>query len=255
MNRWVCTVAYDGTEFDGWQSQPSGNAVQDYIEKRLSNILKQPANIHGSGRTDAGVHALGQVFHTDIPWNHGGEALKRALNTGIPDTIRITNCQESPIGSEFHARFSATGKRYTYHLSIGEVSPFECRFVTALHAKHFRLEEMLAATDLFLGKHDFAGFAARREPGVPVSDSIREIYAITWESKPDDRWVLSVEGSGFLYKMVRSIVGSLIQVGLGRLEIPDIEHIIETAKRNHNVNTAPPQGLFLDRVFYPKGKL
>ncbi|MEM7674111.1 MAG: tRNA pseudouridine(38-40) synthase TruA [Verrucomicrobiota bacterium] len=255
MNRWVCTVAYDGTEFDGWQSQPSGNAVQDYIEKRLSDIVKQPANIHGSGRTDAGVHALGQVFHTDIAWDHGGEALKRALNTGIPDTIRITDCRESAFGSEFHARFSATGKRYTYHISLSEVSPFECRFVTALHAKQFRLEEMLAATNLFLGKHDFAGFAARREPGVAVSDSIREIFAIGWESKPEDRWVLSVEGSGFLYKMVRSIVGSLIQVGLGRLAISDIERILEIANRTHEVNTAPPQGLFLERVFYPKEAL
>lgn len=250
MKRWICTVAYDGTDFDGWQSQPSGNAIQDHIEQRLETLLKMPVGIHGSGRTDAGVHARNQVFHTDIDWQHGEDALKRALNTGIPYTIRILDCKSVATESGFHARFSATGKRYTYKICLGDPSPFEARFVTTIHPNRFSIEKVREASQCFLGEHDFAGFAARRESGTPVTNSIRKIQTIDWSEESGGHWTMSIRGNGFLYKMVRSIAGTLLQVGLGRMDSEDITHILNTGERTHTVNTAPPHGLCLDEVFY-----
>ena len=252
MRRWLCTVAYDGTDFDGWQSQPSNNAVQDHIQARLTTLLKSPTPIHGSGRTDAGVHARAQVFHVDLDWNHGNAALKKALNTGLPPTIRVIHCQQLQEGSEGHARFSAIGKRYTYHLALGDVSPFETRFIHAIHSQHFDLEKARAATELFRGTQDFTPFAARREAGVPIPNGVRTIHKIEWEKGSANRLTFSVEGNGFLYKMVRSIVGTLIQAGLGRISPEQIESIFAGKERTHKVATTPAQGLFLDEVFYPR---
>ncbi|MGB0372954.1 MAG: tRNA pseudouridine(38-40) synthase TruA [Opitutales bacterium] len=252
MSRWICKVAYDGTDFDGWQSQPSGNAIQDHLERRLSELLKHPVGIQGSGRTDAGVHARAQVFHTDIDWDHGADALKRAVNTGLPLSIRLLDCQKTAKDTDFHARFSATGKRYTYHICFGEASPFEIRYITPLHTPRFSMGAMLEATTIFKGTHDFASFAARREAGVPVTDAVRTISKIEWHEDSKNRWTLRVDGDGFLYKMVRSIAGTLLQVGQNRLQPSDIQRILSGGERTHEVNTAPAKGLFLDQVFYPE---
>ena len=124
--RWKCTVAYDGTQFEGWQSQPGGNTVQDFIERRLSVLFKQRVVIHGSGRTDSGVHARGQVFHFDGDWPHGPEALLKALRVGYPDAIQVYRAEV--VGADFHARFSATNKRYVYQFHEGYADPFHTRW-------------------------------------------------------------------------------------------------------------------------------
>ena len=250
MKRWCCTVAYDGTEFDGWQSQPSGNAIQDHIQKRLSTLIKKPVSIHGSGRTDAGVHARAQVFHVDLDWAHGSGALQRALNTGLPMTIRINSCRKTPEQSEFHARFSAKGKRYTYHICLGDPSPFETRFTHSLHGGAFDISAVNEASRIFVGTHDFTPFAARREAGVPIPDGVRTIHRLEWKATESNKIQMTVEGNGFLYKMVRSLVGTLIQVGLGRMSAETVKKILQSGERSPAVATAPAQGLFLDEVFY-----
>jgi tRNA pseudouridine38-40 synthase len=120
--RWKCTCAYDGGGFAGWQSQVGGTAIQDVIEARLAAIFGRPVRIHGSGRTDAGVHAHGQVFHFDAEWRHGTGKLLAAFRTGLPATIQIKSVR--PVAAEFHARFQAKGKRYVYHLHLGDADPF-----------------------------------------------------------------------------------------------------------------------------------
>lgn len=248
--RWKCTVAYDGTDFEGWQSQPSGNTIQDLLEARFSTLLKTSITVQGSGRTDAGVHARGQVFHTDLDWDHPPDALIRALNTGLPHSIRILSAQKTEPSHEFHARFSATRKRYTYHISLGDPSPFEARYVHALHGSHFSLKDAQEAAKHLIGTHDFTPFAARREGGVPIPDGVRTLYRLDFEQNTPQQLTLTAEGNGFLYKMVRSLAGSLIQVGLGRLNAGDILSILNGKERTHAVPTAPAQGLFLDCVYY-----
>lgn len=120
--RWCLECAYDGTLFSGWQSQPSGNGVQDFIERRLETIFRIPVRIHGSGRTDAGVHARGQVFHFDADWPYAPDKMRVALGVGVPRTIQIKRVKR--VGSEFHARFSAIGKRYIYRIYEGDADPF-----------------------------------------------------------------------------------------------------------------------------------
>ena len=120
--RWKCICAYDGTSFAGWQSQAGGTAVQDVIEARLTEILKVPLRIHGSGRTDAGVHAHGQVFHFNAVWSHGGNTLKSALGAGLPQSIQIKSVRQ--VSAKFHARFQAVGKRYAYFINMRDADPF-----------------------------------------------------------------------------------------------------------------------------------
>ena len=122
LRRWKCVCAYDGTSFAGWQSQVGGRAIQDVIEKRIAEIFKRPIRIFGSGRTDAGVHALAQVFHFDADWRHGTEKLLTAFRMGLPETIQIKSAQA--VAEDFHARFDASGKRYEYHLHLGDPDPF-----------------------------------------------------------------------------------------------------------------------------------
>ena len=157
LPRWKCVVAYDGGGFDGWQSQPSGNAIQDVIERRLAAVLKAEVRIHGSGRTDAGVHALGQVFHFDAAWSHGAEKLRLALRAGLPEAIQLKSVRPAP--ADFHARFSARGKTYRYEIFLGEADPFATRYCWSLE-REIDWAAVEAAAAILRGKHDFKAFAA-----------------------------------------------------------------------------------------------
>lgn len=245
--RWKCHVAYDGTHFEGWQAQPSGNTVQDFIERRLATLCEKPIRIHGAGRTDSGVHAVGQVFHFDHDWPHGPEKLLRALRTGLPEGIQVYAAEA--VSDAFHARFSAINKRYVYRFFEGWAPPFETRYTHSL--KNFRLDEarMNAAADRLIGVHDFSAFGANlQESGNenPVKDL--RILKIVREGP---RLTLITEGSGYLYKMVRSLAGSLLNVGIGKLTPDDIEDILISRVRTTLVTTAPARGLTLERVDYP----
>ena len=244
--RWKCTCAYDGTDFDGWQRQPSGGAVQNHIESALAQVFDLPLQLHGSGRTDAGVHARGQCFHFDAEWLHKPEKLVRALHSILPTSIRIKSVKS--VSDDFHARFSVSGKRYLYNYYLGRANPTDDRYVWACRDLPLDLKEMQVAADRLLGTHDFSAYSAthgkENDPN-PVKTVSR------LQLKQRGKFIrLDAEGSGFLYRMVRSIAGALYAVGRGRLTPDDIAEILESKKRTNRIVTAPAKGLFLDKVFY-----
>lgn len=245
LPRWKCTVAYDGTGFQGWQSQPGGHSVQDAIERRLREIFRRPVRIHGSGRTDAGVHALGQVFHFDAEWAHGPEKLLAALAGGLPAAIQVRRAQRVP--ASFHARFSATGKIYFYNLHLGgRADPFAAPFCWSLPRRP-DLAAMRKAAARLVGRHDFRAFSAIN--GEEKSDTVRRLRRLDFSGR-GARLRLTLEADGFLYKMARSLVGTLVAVGLGKLTPEEAAALLKSGIRVHNVNTAPAAGLFLARVLY-----
>ncbi|MEM7012408.1 MAG: tRNA pseudouridine(38-40) synthase TruA, partial [Verrucomicrobiota bacterium] len=202
-HRFKLTVAYDGRPFEGWQSQPSGNTIQDHLQSAVHAIHPESGAVHGSGRTDAGVHALAQIAHFDAPTElkMDASAWLRALNTKLPRTIRMMNCEA--VDSDFHARFSATGKTYQYDLFTGQVLP-PLRLGLAWHVtKTIDLQLLKEAALRFEGRHDFAAFAANRgDPESNPTDTRRTIFSVqTQINGPDLR--LTFHGEGFLYKMVR----------------------------------------------------
>ena len=256
--RWKCTCAYDGGAFAGWQSQRGGNAIQDIIETRLREILGADANadtntganaarpirIHASGRTDAGVHARAQVFHFDADWKHGPEKLRAALRGGLPPQIQIKTIRAAAPG--FHARFSATGKRYTYHIHLGDADPFTRPYAWCIERPP-DLAAMQAAAKILRGTHDFRAFSALNGP--PKENTIRTLRRLDIAQR-GRRLRITAEADGFMYKMVRSLVGALVAVGDGKLTPEDLRALLQTGKRTTQIQTAPSQGLFLDKVFY-----
>jgi tRNA pseudouridine38-40 synthase len=244
--RWKCTVAYDGTHFEGWQSQPSRNTLQDLIEKRLEEIFKQRIVIHGSGRTDSGVHARGQVFHFDADWPHGPEKLLKALRPGYPETIQVYKAEL--VDDDFHARFSAIGKRYVYQYYEGFANPFETHWYWSLGNRRLELDRMNEAASALAGKHDFTAFSAN--PGEERDDNPVKDLRVLKVDRDGPYLKLTAEADGFLFRMVRSLAGCLFDVGLGKLSPEDVVNIRDTRTRTHQIQTAPPEGLFLDKVWY-----
>jgi tRNA pseudouridine38-40 synthase len=244
IRRWKCVCAYDGTGFAGWQSQVGGAAVQDVIEVRLAQIFKMPVRIHGSGRTDAGVHANAQVFHFDAGWRHDGAKLLAALRTGLPLTIQIKTVREA--AADFHSRFQATGKRYVYHLHLGDADPFTRPWCWELF-RPLDFKAMEAAAAELRGRHDFRPFSASN--GTEREDTVRDLRRLDIV-RHGKRVRITAESEGFLYKMVRSLVGTLVAAGEGRLTAQEVRAILASGQRPPRVITVPPQGLFLDKVFY-----
>jgi tRNA pseudouridine38-40 synthase len=244
--RWKCICAYDGTDFDGWQRQPQGGAVQNHIEAALSQIFSQKIQIHGSGRTDAGVHAKGQCFHFDADWAHNKEKLIRALHSILVKTIKIKSLTR--VGTDFHARYSVTGKRYIYHYYLGRAEPVEDRYVWACRDLPVDLDAMNEAAKRLIGTHDFTALSATHGKDSDPNP-IKTVHRLDLKQR-GNRITLTTEGSGYLYRMVRSFAGALYSVGRGRLTPDDISEILESKKRTHRIITAPGQGLFLDKVYY-----
>ena len=241
-------VAYDGAPFSGWQSQPNGNGIQDHLERAFEKICGEAVRVHGAGRTDAGVHALAQVAHADVPLRrYAPERWLKALNGLLPLTIRIMRCRF--VSDAFHARFSAKGKVYRYRIWNGNVLP-PLENGRSWHVRepldHSRME---AVARLFIGRHDFSHFAANR--GAPVTDTIRTVDSIRIRNAGH---VISVEicAEGFLYKMARMITGALVHVGNGKISADEIRsRLAKNARSNSSSRTvAPAAGLFLVRVRY-----
>lgn len=247
--RWKVVCAYDGTSFAGWQSQPGGNAIQDVIEARLATMMGGPVRIHGSGRTDAGVHARGQVFHFDAVWRHGAGRLRAALRVGLPAAIQVRSV--GAVAATFHARFSATGKRYRYEIAEGDADPFTRPYAWVIERpRRLDVDAMEAAAAHLRGRHDFSAFAAFN--GVEREDPVRELRKLEIRRR-GRRLRLEFEADGFLYKMVRSLTGALVAVGEGKLTPVRVGEILGSGRRTAVVQTAPPQGLFLERVCYGTG--
>lgn len=245
VQRWKCVCAYDGTGFAGWQSQHGGGALQDVIEARLKEMFGELIRIHASGRTDAGVHAHGQVFHFDVAWKHGPEKLRAALVAKLPPAIQIKSVRAAK--ADFHARFSATGKIYEYRLFLGDADPFTRPFAWAI-GKPLDLAAMRAATEVLRGRHDFRAFSALNGP--PKEDTVRDLRRFELVRR-GPRVRIVAEADGFMYKMVRSLVGAVVAVGEGKLSPAKLREILESRQRTPLVQTAPPQGLFLVKVLYP----
>lgn len=240
------TVAYEGTNFEGWQSQASGNTVQDILEKRLEYLLKTPTRIHGASRTDSGVHARGQVFHFDADWSHDLKYLLRGFRSNMPPGIQVLELEA--VSPDFHARFHALEKRYTYYLQEGHASPFTTRYRWSLGNRELDIEAMKRGAPTLVGTHDFTAFSGTapraRDPN-PVKD-----LRVLEVGKTGLEYQITAVGSGFLYKMVRCLVGALVQVGMGRLKPEALAGILEKRVRTAEVPTAPARGLFLEEVVY-----
>lgn len=244
VRRWKCVCAYDGTSFAGWQSQTGGRAIQDVIEARLAQIFKMPVRIHGSGRTDAGVHAVGQVFHFDADWRHGPEKLMAAFRVGLPVAIQVKSVRA--VAADFHARFDATGKRYEYHLHLGDADPFTRSFCWPIF-KPLDVAAMRAAAAVLQGRHDFRAFTALN--GTEREHTVRDLRRLEVVRR-GRRIRVTAEADGFLYRMMRSLVGGLVAVGEGKLTPAQVRSLLHSRERTAAIHTAPPQGLFLVRVYY-----
>lgn len=241
-------VAYDGAPFSGWQSQRNRNGIQDHLEKALEQICSEPVRVHGAGRTDAGVHALAQCAHVDLPARrYGLERWRSALNGILPSTIRIMQCRFVP--ESFHARFSAEGKIYRYRIWNDEVlPPLENGRVWHLREPLDR-DAMETAARSFIGRHDFASFAANR--GAPVEDTTRTVRRIRI-ARRGPSLTMEFEADGFLYKMVRLMAGALVAVGSNKSSASEIQSRLAHPKRifSQARSVAPAGGLFLIRVRY-----
>lgn len=241
-------VAYDGTPFAGWQSQAGGNTVQDHLERAFAGVVGKHERMHGAGRTDAGVHALAQCAHIDLPDGLlPEERWPGALNAALPPTIRVLRCRFAP--QSFHARFSAKGKVYRYRIwNDAILPPLEHGRAWHVHAP-LDLETLAKAADQFVGSHDFAGFAANRSK--PDENTVRTIKSVR-VGRAGKCIALEISGDGFLYKMVRLMVGSLIRCARGRLAPADIGRrlAVPAATEPQQRFVAPASGLFLVRVRY-----
>ena len=238
------TLAYDGTTYHGWQIQPGVPTVQGELERALGNILDHQVRTHGSGRTDAGVHAHGQVAHFETETSMDTDALHKGVNALLPPQIRIATVEE--VSADFHARFRATSKTYEYHVwRDAVVSPFHSNYVHSMW-QYLDADAMDLATGRFVGVHDFTSFSAT---SAEVDDRVREVYEAGWEREPTS-WVFRIRANGFLQYMVRTIVGTLIEVGKGRLEPDAIDAIFEARDRRRAGPSAPAKGLHLISVDY-----
>lgn len=250
--RFRIDIAYDGRGFDGWQSQPSGNTIQDVILCALQSICDRITAVHGSGRTDSGVCALGQVAHYDVPidWRMDANAWQKALNAHLPPAIRIVASRE--MDAEFHARFSAVDKTYRYRIYTCEVLP-PLEYGLAWHRRGLDGEAFIAATQVFTGTHYFRAFSANRHDGKDTSrDTQRTIHSISAE-RVGELLEVDIRGSGFLYKMVRFLMGSADYVASGKLTLPDIEAMLaQQQPKTKAPYCAPADGLTLLRVNYDR---
>jgi tRNA pseudouridine38-40 synthase len=240
------TVAYDGTDFAGWQSQAHRNTIQDHLERAFQRISGKHARVHGAGRTDAGVHALAQCAHVDLaqPKLAAGSWV-RALNGLLPPAIRVLRC--SFVSQQFHARLSAKGKIYRYRIWSGTVLP-PLEYGRAWHLPQtLNFEELKKAADQFIGTYNFAAFAANR--GRPEASTIRTIHSVQVQRR-GPHITIEFDGNGFLYKMARLMVGALAQCALGKQTSIDITNQLLSGEWIGRRFVAPPGGLILVRVRY-----
>jgi tRNA pseudouridine38-40 synthase len=280
LQNWKLTLAYDGTDFSGWQVQPGERTVQGELQVALKRITGEAPLPQGSGRTDAGVHALGQVASFQLAAPIPAENLQRALNRTLPPAIRVLEART--VRSTFHARHSALAKTYEYRVFRQALCPpFLARYVLDCRWP-MNLDAMQRAARLFEGEHDFMSFAATdpelsqrafdpdappdprpipREGFVikpPMDPTVRRIYSSSWEKRHSDAdalLVYRVRGSGFLHHMVRNLVGTMLDVGRGRLSAEAIPEILAARSRAAAGPTAPARGLFLHSVEYDGAEL
>ncbi|MCP4022111.1 MAG: tRNA pseudouridine(38-40) synthase TruA [Desulfobacteraceae bacterium] len=240
-------IEYDGTRFFGWQRQKDRITIQGELEKVLSTILNQEIKINGSGRTDAGVHAKGQVANFNAVTKLECNEIKRGLNSLISNDIVVHHCEQ--MHDQFHARYNTLSKEYHYHiLNQPDACAIGKDFVWHIR-KPLDVEMMNACCSLILGTHDFKSFEGA---GSPKAHTRREVFLAKVEQTAPDRLVFKIEASGFLKHMVRNLMGSLVDVGLSKMTPKKFQQILEAKDRKEASATAPAQGLFLMQVNYPQ---
>jgi len=244
IRRIKLVIEYDGTNYAGWQIQPNANTIQAEIETALSKVTGERMRIHGAGRTDAGVHAWGQTAHFDTQSRVPDNGFAPALNTHLPPDIRIVKSEG--VLKDFHARFSAKGKIYSYYIHNSQVAPAIMRLTACSIKKPLNIAAMQDGAEIFLGEHDFTAFCAM---GTTVEDKVRIIKSINVTADLP-LVTITVQGNGFLYNMVRIMAGTLVDVGHGKLKPSDIKNILESKDRQNASATLPAHGLSLKEVVY-----
>ena len=239
------TIEYDGKEFNGWQKQPNKLNIQGTIEQAIERITGEEVQLNASGRTDAGVHSLGQVANFKTNYKMPIEKWPLALNANLKKSIRIINAEE--VDERFHSRLSCKRKTYRYIINNSKYGTAIYRNLETHIPMELNIEKMKEAVKHFEGEHDFKAFKAS---GTSSKSSVRTIYKADVIQKENDRIYIELTGNGFLYNMVRIISGTLVDVGLGKIEPNEIPKIIESKKRENAGKTLPPQGLYLIKVEY-----
>lgn len=245
MRRIRLIISYDGTNYVGWQVQPNGVSVQALLEKALFELTGEQIRVEGSGRTDSGVHAKAQVAHFDTEARMAADKFAIAMNMHLPPDIRVLFSEECD--PTFHARFSAKRKVYSYTVQLGPHADVFLR-TTSLHLHYIPdVEAMQKAAAAVIGTHDFNAFKCADSS---MENTVRTITRSEW-NRNGNLLVYTVEGNGFLYNMVRVLVGTMLEIGSGKRPVSDMENAIETGSRTSAGATAPARGLRLERVIYP----
>ncbi|MBQ5992510.1 MAG: tRNA pseudouridine(38-40) synthase TruA [Clostridia bacterium] len=245
MRRIRLIISYDGTNYVGWQIQPNGVSVQALLEKALLELTGEQIRVEGSGRTDSGVHAKAQVAHFDTEARMAADKFAIAMNMHLPPDIRVLFSEECD--PAFHARFSAKRKVYSYTVQLGAHADVFLR-TTSLHLHYMPdVEAMQNAAAAVIGTHDFNAFKCADST---IENTVRTITRSEW-NRNGNLLVYTVEGNGFLYNMVRILVGTMLEIGSGKRPVSDMENAIETGSRTSAGATAPARGLRLERVIYP----
>jgi tRNA pseudouridine38-40 synthase len=243
-------IAYDGTRYEGWQVQKIGLGVQQRVEEALKKLFPSAGRVHGSSRTDTGVHALGMVAHFEIPKREFKMPVRKlalALNAFLPEDIRVMSAVQAR--ADFHARFSAKGKQYRYflwnHTAMNPLLRTQAWHVPS----ELDLAAMRRAAKVFVGKHDFKSFAANR--GYEMESTVRTVTRCDVQRR-GQLYTFIIEGDGFLYKMCRGIVGTIVQVGRGKFKADEVKSMLDARDRRMAGMTAPAHGLVLWKVFYAR---
>ena len=238
------TIEYDGKDFNGWQKQPNKKNIQGEIEEAIKNVTGEEVELIGSGRTDAGVHALGQIANFKIENNIPIEKIGIALNSQLKKSIVIKKVEE--VEEEFHSRYNAKSKTYKYIINNSKYGTAIYRNLEYNFSVELDVNKMKEAVKYFEGEHDFASF---KSSGTSSKNSVRTIYKAN-VAKEDEKIIITLTGSGFLYNMVRIISGTLLEVGLGKIKPEEISSIIEAKDRQKAGKTLPAHGLYLVEVLY-----
>jgi tRNA pseudouridine38-40 synthase len=248
MRKIAAVVEYDGARFHGWQLQKDLPTVQGAFELALERIFRRQTRVHAAGRTDAGVHAKGQVAHFTVEWTHSLDALQRACNALLPDDVTVRRLLDAD--EDFHARHSARSKTYAYRILNQPLRSALARRYSWHAAQALDISLMQEAAGLLVGSHDFAAFGSPTD-GTP--STVRRIFSAQWSTgESNDVLVFKISGTGFLRYMVRSVVGTLVLVGRGKITPPQFSKILESRDRGMAGPTAPPHGLCLESVEYQR---
>ncbi|PRY82430.1 tRNA pseudouridine(38-40) synthase TruA [Alkalibacterium olivapovliticus] len=245
--RYKAILAYDGTDFAGFQVQKNARTVQGELEKVLSKIAKgEKIRVHGSGRTDAGVHARGQVIHFDFPFYIEPDGMQKALNGSTTKEITFTHVEQA--ADDFHSRYQAKGKMYKYTVDNNRFRDPFLRHFSCHHRYPMAMDPIQKALPYLTGKHDFTSFASTHGE---TAHNVRTIYHVRVEhDAASNKWTFTFVGNGFLYNMIRILMGTLLEVADGRRPASDIPLILEAKDREAAGKTSSPEGLCMEKVFY-----